>query len=291
MDTAKLRALLTAADFGSLSRAAEELGYTQSGLTHMMNALEEETGIPFLVRGNRGVRLTAEGERLAPVMREMLAAEERLEQELALTRGLERGRVRIGTYSSMSLRWLPGILEVYQSRYPNIEVELLEGNGTEIEDWLTNGRIDIAYTSLQPHYSFDTIEITRDPMMAVLPKTHPLAGADVFPAEQFAREPFLIYTTSTSLDEDLGRAMRILGIPNKAKFSSNFDQTIISMVAHNLGITIMPALIVEGLTDQVAAVPVEPAITRSLGMAVRSLKDASPALTRLIACTREVLGI
>ena len=99
MDTAKIRALLAAADLGSISKAADALGYTQSGVTHIIRALEEEAGFPLLLRGNRGVRLTADGERLAPLFRELAAMADRLEQELALTRGVERGAVRIGTYS------------------------------------------------------------------------------------------------------------------------------------------------------------------------------------------------
>ena len=159
MDTVKLAALLTAAELGSISKAAEALGYTQSGVTHIINSLEEEAGFPLLVRGNRGVRFTAEGERLAPFIREVVQAAATLAQEAALTRGLERGTVRVGTYSSISLRWMPRILEAFQERYPGIAVELLEGNGPEMEEWLSTGRIDIAFTSLQPHFNFETIRI------------------------------------------------------------------------------------------------------------------------------------
>ena len=102
MDTVKLAALLAAAELGSISKAAEALGYTQSGVTHIINSLEEEAGFPLLVRGNRGVRFTAEGERLAPFIREVVQAAATLAQEAALTRGLERGTVRVGTYSSIS---------------------------------------------------------------------------------------------------------------------------------------------------------------------------------------------
>ena len=81
---------------GVYPRRAETLGYTQSGVTHMMRSLEEEAGFPLLLRGNRGVKFTAEGERLAPLFRELLQASDRLEQEMALTRGVERGSVKIG---------------------------------------------------------------------------------------------------------------------------------------------------------------------------------------------------
>ena len=291
MDTAKVRALLAAVDLGSISKAAETLGYTQSGLTHMMRALEAETGFPLLLRGNRGVRFTAEGERLAPLFRELSHAADRLEQELALTRGVERGIVRIGTYSSISLHWMPRILEAFQTRYPNIEVELLEGNAQEIEDWLSDGRIDIAYTSLRPYFSFDTVKIMDDPMYAVLPRNHPRARDRSFPITAFKREPCLDYVSDTRPEKDLAQAMELAGIGDNAKFSSNFDMTILAMVEHNLGVTIMPRLILEGSGADVAAVPIDPPLSRSLGMAVRSMADASPAMRRLMSCTTEVLGI
>jgi len=292
MDTAKIAALLAAAELGSISKAADSLGYTQSGVTHIVNSLEEEAGFPLLLRGNRGVRLTAEGERLAPLMRELLQNADRLEQEIALTRGVERGTVRIGTYSSISLRWIPRILEAFQERYPGISVELLEGNGPEIEEWLSSGRIDIAFTSLQPHFNFDTIKIQDDPMMAVLPRTHSMAGAEVFPIGRFKGEPFLVYTTTSNVpDEDLARAMRIAGIPKKAKLSSNFDVTILSMVEHNLGVTIMPKLILEGSSADVAAIPLDPPLKRTLGMAIRSEREATPAMLRMIDCAKGVLEI
>ena len=280
MDTAKIAALLAAAELGSISKAADSLGYTQSGVTHIVNSLEEEAGFPLLLRGNRGVRLTAEGERLAPLMRELLQNADRLEQEMALTRGVERGTVRIGTYSSISLRWIPRILEAFQERYPGISVEL------------SSGRIDIAFTSLQPHFNFDTIKIQDDPMMAVLPRTHPMAGAEVFPIGRFKGEPFLVYTTTSNVpDEDLARAMRIAGIPKKAKLSSNFDVTILSMVEHNLGVTIMPKLILEGSSADVAAIPLDPPLKRTLCMAIRSEREATPAMLRMMDCAKGVLEI
>ena len=290
MDTSKVQALLAAADLGSITKAAEALGYTQSGVTHMMRALEEEAGFPLLLRGNRGVSLTAEAQRLAPLFRELSQAADRLEQELALTRGVERGVVRIGSYSSISLHWLPQVLEAFQERYPSIEVELLEGNANEIHEWLSTGRIDIAYTSLRAYSGFDTVKILDDPMYAVLPRTHPRAKDKVFPITAFRGEPFLVYVSDTKPEQDLSQAMELAGV-SEAKFFSNFDMTILAMVEHNLGVTILPKLILAGSQADVAAIPIEPPMTRSLGMAVRSMAEASPAMRRFMSCTMEVLGL
>ena len=83
METKKWAAMLTAAELGSFTRAAQKLGVTQSGLTHMMNALEKETGFPLLVRDRSGVRLTAAGERLLPAVREVIQSAARLEEQIA----------------------------------------------------------------------------------------------------------------------------------------------------------------------------------------------------------------
>ena len=86
MNISKYKALLTAVDMGTFSAAAKELGYTQSGMTHMMNALEEEIGFPLLQRGYYGIKLTPLGERIIPRIRELVNCEEALYNEIELVR-------------------------------------------------------------------------------------------------------------------------------------------------------------------------------------------------------------
>ncbi|MDL2234838.1 LysR family transcriptional regulator, partial [Christensenellaceae bacterium OttesenSCG-928-L17] len=126
MDTKKYEVLLCAADEGSFLRAGERLGYTQSGITQMMNSLEREIGFPLLLRGNKGVMLSEDGKRLAPLMREMVQMQARMEQECAQVRGVETGNVRIGSFSSMSMNLMPEIISLFQKEHPNVSVELQE---------------------------------------------------------------------------------------------------------------------------------------------------------------------
>lgn len=83
MDLRKLEALVAAVELGSFTKAAQQLGYSQSGLTHMMNALEQEIGFPLLLRDHRGVRLTAQGRRLYPQIRQLLSANRQLQSSIA----------------------------------------------------------------------------------------------------------------------------------------------------------------------------------------------------------------
>ena len=96
MDTKKYQALLTSADLGSFTRAAQSLGCTQSGLTHMMNALEQEVGFPLLQRGHSGTSLTEQGKRLEPAVRRFLEAGQALETEIDSVRCREQFSIRAG---------------------------------------------------------------------------------------------------------------------------------------------------------------------------------------------------
>ena len=107
----KYQTLMTVVDTGSLTRAAEQLGCTQSAVSHCLDALEKELGFAVLKRSRAGVRLTNEGERLLPAVRSFLGAAEQLRQTASSIRGLESGTVRIGAFTSVAVHWLPPILK------------------------------------------------------------------------------------------------------------------------------------------------------------------------------------
>ena len=118
MDTKKVSALLTALHRGSLSAAAEELGYTQSGLTHMMNSLEDELGLTLLVRNKAGVQISSFGQELLADMETLVNAADKLEQDAAALHDRTFKNIRIGSYSSVARNWLPAILSEYKYSSP-----------------------------------------------------------------------------------------------------------------------------------------------------------------------------
>ena len=116
MDTKKLAALAAAVRLGSFTRAAEELGYTQSGLTHMMNSLEKDVGFPLLVRGRTGVRLTPAGQRIFPLVQECLNGAKALEREILLINTQQEESVRVAAYDSIARHWLPEVIQRFRRR-------------------------------------------------------------------------------------------------------------------------------------------------------------------------------
>ena len=118
METKKLEVFEKIVELSSLTKAAEELGLTQSGVSHILAGLEEELGFPLLRRSRVGTRLTPEGERLMPFIRETVRAQERLDQTAADLRGLAAGTVRVATFTSVAVHWLPGMMQEFQALYP-----------------------------------------------------------------------------------------------------------------------------------------------------------------------------
>lgn len=150
MDQNKRVALLTAIDLGNLTRAAEQLGYTQSGLSYVIKALEAELGFPLLVRSRAGVRPTDECQRILPLLRELDRKSRQLEQEAADIRGLAVGNVFIATFPSISRFWLPQILRDFAQLYPGITVSIRESGQEEQDEWLREGAIDLAKLADEP---------------------------------------------------------------------------------------------------------------------------------------------
>ena len=192
MDTSRYRAFVQAADRGSLSKAAKALNYTPSGVSQLITALERDLGFSVLERSPHGVHPTCEGSRILPAARAVVQEEERLLQMSSEIKGLAIGEVTIGSYPSVAAHWLPGVIKAFRERYPNIEVRIMEGIHQEITAWLDSKEADIGFMSYEPTLTYDWIPLARDPMVAALPLTHPLAKEEFYPIEECANEAFIM---------------------------------------------------------------------------------------------------
>ena len=148
MNLAKYKMYITAVEQGSLTKAAQILGCTQSAVSHSIDSLEKELGFSLLKRGRGGMQLTSEGEQLMPALRNLLNSAEQLDQTASSIRGLDTGTVRIGTFTSVAVHWLPPILKEFQQDYPRVEFKLLNGDYHDVEQWLSDGSVDIGFINM-----------------------------------------------------------------------------------------------------------------------------------------------
>ena len=190
MDTEKAEVLLRVLEAGSLSAAAERLGYTPSGVSRIVAALEAETGFPLLRREHRGVRPTAECEQLLPHLHRLAAAQRQYDQEAAAILGLERGQLTVGSSYGSYVARLARAAAAFSREHPGVRVEIMTGSSTELGRALQEGRADLCVISRREG-AFDWVPLRRDPLAAVVPADHPLAGGGAFPLERFSEEPFI----------------------------------------------------------------------------------------------------
>lgn len=289
MESKKLEALLMAVDLGSFTKAAEVLGYTQSGLTHMMNSLEKEVGFTLLERGRSGVRLTEEGERIAPAVREFLQANARLDSVIEQVASSRTEIIRVSAYASIAMHWLPGIIQRFREECPDVDVDIRMADHVDVPyELLAQGKMDAILVSPQDEGQYEWVHLADDPMFAVLPRDFDTQGITAFPLAAFEARDFIM--PSQGFDKDIMRIFNRIGVKPHILPTWVDDPTVISMVSHGLGVSMMTELTVRGRTDGVKLLPVEPASSRELGLAVRSLDAASDGLRHFIDCTKRVVA-
>ena len=288
MDSKKLEILMTAADLGSFTKASEVVGYTQSGLTHMMDALEKEVGFPLLQRSHNGIQLTKQGMQLMPAIREFLKANANLENQIKSIAEEKEEVIKIAAYASIALHWIPEVLYRFKRLCPNVNVDLrMVYDALEPFDLLESGMIDVIFASKQSYGSCTWIPIYNEKIYAILPKDYPLNGRNTFPLQEFEGQDFLMPSGRFSLD--VNAALKPLNIKIREKSTSVDDETLIRLVGAGHGVSMMSELMIRGRIDEVQCVPVEPVIIRELGMGTHSKKKETDSIRKLKECMLEVI--
>ena len=278
MTLAKYQALLSVVEQGSFTRAAEELECTQSAVSHSIDSLERELGFALVRRSRAGVRLTGEGERLMPAVRNLLNSAEQLKQTVSDIRGLNEGTVRIGAFTSVAVHWLPGVLKAFQADFPRVEFMLKNGDYYDVEQWLLDGSIDVGFVNVPCALNCECIPLMEDRLLAVLPLGSRFESYPRFPLTECENEPFISLLESS--DQDSRRALEAAGVKPNVRFYTKDDYAIIAMVENGLGMSIMPELLLKGRTDRVRVLPTIPEAKRTIGLAIAAGDRAGPATRR-----------
>lgn len=147
MDTEKCTVLLTAIDQGSLSGAAEALGYTPSGVSRLVASLEAELGLPLLVRGKGGVTPTPECEALRPRFAELASLGRACRDEAAAVRGLEAGTLTVGSAYRPLYRALASTIAAFSAEHPGIQVRIEHANSSTLAAGMAQRAIDFSLMS------------------------------------------------------------------------------------------------------------------------------------------------
>ena len=280
MESARCKAFMYAADTGSFTKAAERLNYTPSGVSQLVGALENETDLTLLRRTRKGVTLTPDGEILLPAVREFLEKENRIYELAAEVKGLLVGSVTIAAYSSISTHWLPEVIRDFEQDYPQIEIRLMEGIRQEVTRWLDEKKADIGFLSYQEPMPYEWTPLDYDEMLAVLPKDHLYASKESYPLINCETDSFIM--PALGRDDDVVSLFERNGIKLNIHFTTLENFATMAMIEKGLGMSVMNNLITEKWNCDIVKIPVDPPSRITLGLAVPSYKQASPAVKRFI---------
>jgi DNA-binding transcriptional LysR family regulator len=275
MDTniLKYQAFVKSAETKSFTKAAESLHYTQGGVSRMIADLENEWQVSLFSRGKKGLELTEDGKRLLPYAEGLCASFERLEGEAFDLRGLGKGTIRIGAFSSVATYWLPSIIAAFQKDHPGISYQLKLGDYEEIEGWINDGEVDCGFLSLPCQSPLDCLSLAKDEAVAVLPEGHPLGAKEKIALQDLSPYPFLMLENEKEKEFALLWKSASLDI----RFRSWDDYSIMAMVEKGFGLSVLPSLILKRSPFHLVIKPLDPPFYREIGLAVKDRTKLSAA--------------
>ena len=255
-------------ELGSFTKAAAEMGYTQAAVSQMIQSLESDLGFTLLHRSRTGVRLTKEGKRLMPLIQKSVHLNREIEDIANEIRGLSVGEVRIGTFSSISQNWLPGLIHKFEETYPNVRFSVLTGDNKSIPEWIDNGIVDFGFVYPRAASGLKVINFAQETFFAVLPEKHHLSEQAEISLEMIEDEPFIVEEegiANTALE-----AFENAGLKPNIRYIMHDDYTILSMVEEGLGVSILPATVLSRASYRFKKVMTAPPIKRNIGIAYSS---------------------
>lgn len=242
MEFRQLRTFQAIAETRSFTKAAQRVHLTQAAVSAQIKALETETGTPLFARVNKKVFLTEAGETLLHSAQSLLREHDEALFVLAELSRAERGRLRIGTASTMvSTHPLPAILAELKREHARAQVTVFRGTSAEIVTKILRNDLDLGLVSLPVEASDIRAEVLRrDMLIAIVPPDHRLARRRVVSGPQLAAEPLI-------LGEEGGNTRRLIdlffekaGLHPQVMMELGSVSSIKRMVEHGLGVSIVP---------------------------------------------------
>ena len=287
-----LVALRAVAECGTFARAADCLGYTQSAVSQQVAALERVLGQKVFDRpgGPRPVVLTPSGRLLLERGEEILDRVAVTMADLAQVRDGERGRIRLGSFQSVSVHLAPPLLARLRAERPLVEVELFESdNDEELERRLLSGQLDATFLVVPPGRALDGVDATElfvDPYLVVVPLDEPEGPV----AARSLLERPMIGNPSSPCDRLVVEGLRSQGIEVSYEFQTADNGAAHAMVRNRMGVAVMPLLAIDSDDPGVTTRELVPPVPARHVVIARRSGEAGPLTAALIDTAVAIVG-
>ena len=263
LDSRRLHVLATVVEAGSITAAANVLGYTASAISQNITALERDSGVALLEKAGRGIRPTQAGLLLAEHATGVIARLHEAEAALKALRAGEAGRLRLAAFSTAGASLVPKAMSRFRAVNRAIELDLAVAEDDEAIALLRAGRIDlaiVAYDDAVDDGLNDDLERTHvltDPFRVIVPRDHRLAGRRTIALAELADEPWVATASARcSAQEVVVRACAAVGVTPRFAIEAEEFATAVGFVGAGLGVTLVPLLALGAVPESVRVRPV-----------------------------------
>lgn len=278
MELNQLEYFRTLASIRHFTKTAQAINMSQSALSRSITRLEQELGTPLFIRDTKNIRLTPQGQRFLTHVERALRELDKGKQEIEDENAPDHGVINLSFIHSLGSYFLPQLLSEFRLRYPHIAFNLDQNNSAVLAKRLIAGKSDISLCSTMVNMEqIAWLYLYTEELFAALPKNHPFSHRKSLELKDLEGEPFITLKPNYSLRILTDQYCALSGIHPSIIFEGDDINTAASLVAANLGISLLPKLTGVDASDLIY-VPISfPICKREIGLAWCSTRPLPPA--------------
>ena len=224
------------AELESFTKAASELGYSQSAVSQIIKSLEDDMGARLIIRGRGGFELTSEGEAYLPYFEAIRHAEEALERKKQEINEMQDATIYVASFTSVSREMLPELMKSFKAIHPGVDFVIKQGEYNSIINSIEQGEVDFGFISSHFDGGLESCHLYDDELVAVLPEDHPLAAKETVRMSDLTEDPFILFDEGKDYNTVM-EAFRERGLEPKIEYEIYDDYSILGMVRRGFGIS------------------------------------------------------
>ena len=282
MNMNNLKIFINVADAANITRAAEALRITQPAASKAVKKLEEDLGVALFLRDKRnGLTLTDIGERILGIARQMMWMEEKIYQTAYMSKNMLEGTLKIATLPYGSTFFLVKALSKFQTKYPQVNVEVTEGSTSEVNRMVSEHAAEFGI-SVIPAKDFEHEILKEDHIVALSKEPLDLKYVDLSNIKQR-------FYVSQSAWESILPVLKENHIKHHGRFKIVGIQTVRTIVEEGIGIGLQAESILPQTTEAYFRYPINPRINTDFVLIANKFDDLSPAAKAFIDTIHEIM--
>lgn len=244
MDIRQLNYFLEVGRKKSITKAADSLHISQPALSKMIKGLEDEIGLPLIIRSNKLNEITDAGLVVMEYAQKMSALMDEMNSTLNDMTNLKRGKIHIGLPPIIGSLFFPKVISKFHHQFPNVEINITEYGGARVVKSVEEGEFELGVAVLPiDEKEFDVYPIVEEEMKLLVPVNHRFSERDSVELIELKEEEFIFYNEEFALHGIMRNEFILAGFEPNILFKSSQWDFMTEMVSANLGVTILPETI------------------------------------------------